>query len=69
MTESDSEAVQRPADKDREIELLRAVYEAARRVLRFNGIDRLRVEEAVCEMDMAIEAVKTLDAGYDGFDE
>lgn len=48
-----------------EIHRLRAVYEAARRVLRFNGIDRDKVNEAVDEMDSAIERVKSFDSGLE----
>lgn len=48
---------------------LRAVYEAARRVLRFNGVDRARTLAAVVQLDDAIEVVKNIDAGFgiDGY--
>lgn len=48
-----------------ELERLRAVYEAARRVLRFNGVDLERTIEAVDELDAAIECVKSLDSGQE----
>jgi len=44
---------------------LRAVYEAARRVLRYNGIDKARTIAAVDELDEAIEQVKSLDSGLE----
>lgn len=46
-----------------ETALLRGVYEAARRVLRFNGVDAGAVQIALIDMDMAIERVKLLDSG------
>lgn len=49
---------------DNELALLRRVYEAARRVLRFNGVDRAKTAAAVDELDSAIEEVKQLDGGY-----
>ena len=48
-----------------ELQRLRAVYEASRRVLRFNGIDRERTIAAVDEMDDAIERVKSLYSGQE----
>jgi len=46
-----------------ELEILREVYESARRVLRFNGVDKDRVNKAVIDLDNAIEQVKSFDAG------
>lgn len=46
-----------------EIILLREVYEAARQVLRFNGVDKDKVREAVDRLDAAIEVVKNFDSG------
>ena len=43
---------------------LRRVYEAARRVLRFNGVDGRRTMEAIAELDDSIEEVKQIDGGY-----
>jgi len=52
-----------------ESEKLRAVYEAARRVLRFNGVDNQRTIEAVNDLDDAIEAMKAADVGNgEGFE-
>lgn len=48
-----------------EIIRLREVYEAARRVLRFDGVDVVRVVSAVDELDDAIERVKSLDSGQE----
>jgi len=48
-----------------ELQRLRAVYEAARRVLRFNGVDRNRTIAAIDNMDDAIERVKSLDSGQE----
>lgn len=59
------QASDRIAADEREIGLLRDVYEAARSVLRNNGVDAARVTAALREMDDAIEAVKLLDAGTD----
>lgn len=53
------------AETKEEILRLRAVYEAARRVLRFNGVDRQKVNEAVDQLDDAIERVKLLDSGLE----
>jgi len=53
---------------NREVTLLRAVYEAARRFLRNNGVDRERASAAVDELDDAIERVKNFDGGYDEVD-
>lgn len=55
-------------DKDEETKRLRVVYEAARRVLRFNGVDRLRTAVCIEELDDAIERVKALDSGLDDDD-
>ena len=48
-----------------EIELtrLRRVYEAGRSLLRYNGIDQMRVRTAMKELDAAIEDVKLFDSG------
>jgi hypothetical protein len=46
-----------------EVRLLREVYEAARQILRFNGVDKERTIRAVDRLDDAIEAVKLLDSG------
>jgi hypothetical protein len=43
--------------------LLREVYEAARTLLRFNGVDAARVSRAIGHMDMAVEQVKIFDGG------
>jgi hypothetical protein len=51
-------------DED-ERQRLRAVYEAARRVLRFNGVDRERTEAAVTELEDAIASVMSLDSGHE----
>lgn len=51
------------AEAEQENEKLRAVYEAARRVLRFNGVDNQRVIEAIQQMDDACETMKLLDSG------
>lgn len=42
---------------------LRSVYGAARRVLRHNGVNREKFEEALEDLDAAIERVKLLDSG------
>ena len=52
-----------------ELELLRRVYEAARSVLRYNGIDNKRTIEALNKLDDAIESVKLFDAGLSNLDE
>ena len=46
-----------------EEEALRTVYESARRVLRFNGVDKAKTVEAVDELEDAIEVVKLFDGG------
>lgn len=46
---------------------LRVVYEAARKFLRYNGVDKDKVNQAVDELDEAIEAVKHIDGGYKDF--
>lgn len=56
------------ATDNREVTLLRAVYEAARRFIRNNGVDRERASAAVDELDDAIERVKNFDGGYDEVD-
>lgn len=43
---------------EEEVEKLRAVYEAARRFLRFNGVDRAKAGEAVDQLDAAVEEVR-----------
>lgn len=43
--------------------LLRGVFEAGRRVLRFNGVDTKRLTKAFDELDAACERVKLLDSG------
>ena len=53
------------AKKAEEIKRLREVYEAARRVLRYNGVDKAKVDKAVDELDTAIESVKSLDSGQE----
>lgn len=46
-----------------ELDLMRSVYEQARKVLRFTGIDKPRAEMAWDELDRAIERVKEFDGG------
>jgi hypothetical protein len=46
-----------------EITRLRRVYEAGRSLLRYNGIDKIRVEAAMKELDDAIDDVKLFDSG------
>lgn len=46
-----------------ELGLLRRVYEKARRVLRFRGVESYKFNEALDETDEAIEAIKLLDGG------
>ena len=46
-----------------ELSALRRVYEAARRVQRFSGVDIERVNEALDDLDDAIEVVKQIDGG------
>lgn len=48
---------------ERERILLREVYECARRILRFSGIDKGRVDAAFRDLDDAIERVKQFDGG------
>jgi len=49
-----------------ELELLRIVFENARSFLRYNGIDRDRVNAAVDAMDRSVEDLKQFDGGtYD----
>jgi len=48
-----------------ELNRLRAVYEAASRVLRYNGVDKARTIIAVDDLDAAIERVKSLDGGLE----
>lgn len=43
--------------------LLRAVYENARTILRFHGVDAQRVTRAFGELDMNVERVKLFDGG------
>lgn len=50
---------------DEETIKLRNVYEASRRVLRYNGVDKERTVAAVSELEDAIEAVKQLDGGIE----
>lgn len=50
------------AQPSAEVDLLRYVYEATRRFLRFNGVDRARASAAVDDMDEAVESVKQFDA-------
>ena len=51
---------------DVETRLLREVYEAARQLLRFNGVDKHMTIQAADRLDDAIEQVKLLDGGnYD----
>jgi hypothetical protein len=50
-------------EHEREVGLLRIVYEHARSVLRFNGVDNARVIAALRHMDISIEQVKLLDGG------
>lgn len=56
---------QRKNDLECEVSMLRVVYEAARRVLRFNGVDRIRTLLAVDDLDAAIERVKLFDSGME----
>ena len=64
-TLSASEQVALQKERDR----LRVVYEAARRVLRYNGVDKARTIIAVDDLDAAIERVKSLDSGLEDFAE
>lgn len=48
-----------------ETKRLRAVYEAALRVLRFNGVDYLRTAVCMEELNDAVERVKSLDSGLE----
>lgn len=48
-----------------ELARLRAVYEAARGVLRYDGCDEKRLRKAMTELDATIESVKRLDEGND----
>ena len=64
-TLSASEQVALQEERDR----LRVVYEAARRVLRYNGVDKARTIIAVDDLDAAIERVKSLDSGLEDFAE
>lgn len=48
-----------------EIRLLRRVYEEARAVLRYSGVDEKRFMTAWDNLDAAIEKVKLLDSGLD----
>jgi hypothetical protein len=57
-----------PAARDTELDLLRHVYDASRRLLRFNGIDRARTIAAADELDDAIERVKEFDGGMGRMD-
>lgn len=50
---------------EEEVIRLRAVYESARRVLRFNGVDKDKTNEAIQQLDDACERVKALDSGDD----
>ncbi len=50
---------------DKEVLLLRDVYEAARQLVRFYGIDKERSIAAGSALDDAIEAVKNFDGGTD----
>jgi SMC interacting uncharacterized protein involved in chromosome segregation len=50
---------------DREIILLRRVFESARSVLRNNGIDPQRFEAAMQKLDDNCEFVKQFDSGTD----
>ena len=47
----------------REIHALRDVYEAARRFMRFNGVDRAKMLEALEQLDNAIAVVQQIDSG------
>lgn len=49
--------------ENREILLLRLVYEAARSLLRFNGIDHKRTLQAMDDLNMHIDQVMQLDGG------
>ena len=50
-------------DNKIEYELLRQVYEMARGLLRFNGVDREKTLEYADKLDDAIEQVKLFDSG------
>lgn len=49
----------------KELTLLRDVYEAARQLVRFYGVDKERSIAAGAALDTAIEAVKNFDGGTD----
>jgi len=40
--------------KDKELKLLYEVYQAARRVMRFNGVDKQKLTEAFDEMTLKV---------------
>lgn len=61
--DNDEYEVAEATAQETEAVLLRFVYEAARAVLRYDGIDVQRVRRAMGEMDMAIERVKIFDGG------
>ncbi len=44
-------------------EKYRAVFQAARRVLRFWGVDKVELDESIHQLDVACEDVKLMDAG------
>lgn len=50
-------------EQEAEAHLLRRVFESARRFLRFNGVDALKMRQAVLSLDMACEQVKLFDGG------
>lgn len=47
-----------------EVNLLRNVYEDARSVLRYDGVDKQKVIDALNSIGESIEQVKLLDSGY-----
>ena len=52
-------------DLAKEVLLLRDVYESARSMLRFYGVDNDKAIEAGARLDTSIEAVKNFDGGTD----
>lgn len=60
---ADTAQPEQPEQQPDERLALREVYEAARAVLRFDGVDRQRQREAAGRLEDAIEQVKQIDGG------
>lgn len=69
QTETQERCAQNEMDDETKMELylLGDVYEAARSLLRYNGVDKDRMTKAADDMDDAIEQVKDFDAGTHAF--